>query len=658
MSVRVTYVTTGCDHRDGRGELYVAAGALVVYLVARILDWTTEGDLVPTVGYVAVAVVAGIGVARDALATLRARRFDVDVLMLGAAGGAAAIGHWSDAALLLVLFSLGHALEHHAMGRARRSIEALGHLVPDVAHLRTPDGVIDVPVDDLQVGDVIVVRPHERVAADGVVVVGTTAVDESALTGESIDIAKRPAAARHRDLPFDQLPPEHRALSGTLNGPGLVEVMVRRRAGDSTMARIAQLVVAAEDRPSPSELRTRRIVRVFVPAVLAVVGVLLVVPPLLGEPFTDSFLRAMAVLVASSPCALAIATPSAVLAAVAAAARAGVLVKGGGPLERLGQVRTIAFDKTGTLTAGRPQVVSLVPTAGVTDRELLAAAAAVELHSDHPLGRAVTDAAAGLGVAPAPAVDVVAEPGRGIAGTVDGSRVAVGSATMFPGALPPAIAGAVDATRSQGATTVIVRRDGRYLGVLGVMDTPRPEAAATVRELSRLGIDRTVMLSGDHQPVVAAVAADVGIADARGELTPAGKLAAVAELGATRGGVAMVGDGVNDAPALASATVGVAMGAAGSDVALESADIALMTDHLDRLPFAVRLARAASRVIAGNHLLSLGVVVVLVPLTIAGIGIGPAVIAHEGSTLLVVANSLLLLRFRLDRAGVRSGAVA
>jgi Cd2+/Zn2+-exporting ATPase len=367
----------------------------------------------------------------------------------------------------------------------------------------------------------------------------------------------------------------------------------------------------------------------------------------------------MAVLVASSPCALAIATPSAVHAAIARAARGGVLVKGGGPLEALGQVRTLAFDKTGTLTEGRPRLVAVEPVDGTSVRELLGVALAVERQSDHPLALAITsDATARIpDLAVDDASEVAAVPGRGVRGVVGGVPVAIGNAALFEGTeLPPAVLEAQDRLERSGATTMVVARADRVLGVLGVMDTPRPEAAAAVRDLLDLGIRRAVMLSGDRQPVAEAVAATVGVGEARGGLLPEDKVAEVRELAAADGhGVAMVGDGVNDAPALATATVGIAMGAAGSDVALETADIALMADRLDALPFAVGLARRASRVIRQNLVFSLGVVAVLIPLTILGVGIGPAVIAHEGSTLVVVVNALLLLAHPDGRSP--SGAV-
>ena len=409
------------------------------------------------------------------------------------------------------------------------------------------------------------------------------------------------------------------------------------------------MVADAETQVSPTQQLTRRIVSVFVPAVLALVALLLVIPPLLGEPFDESFMRAMAVLVAASPCALAIATPSAVLAAIARAAKGGVLVKGGGPLEDLGRVDTVAFDKTGTLTEGRPQLVAVAPSSGASEDEILEVALAIESLSDHPLASAITVGAEQRrpGLRRLVATDVRAVMGKGITGTIEGTTVTIGNAALFDGTpLPPELVATKDELETAGRTTMIVRRGDRYLGVLGVMDTPWPEAKEAIGALLALGIARVVMLSGDQQSVADAVAAQVGVPEARGGLLPEAKVEAIRELAGPDGrGVAMIGDGVNDAPVLATASVGIAMGAAGSDVALETADIALMADRLDRLPFAVGLARRASAVIRQNLFFSLGVVAVLIPLTLMGVGIGPAVIAHEGSTLVVVANVLLLLGY-------------
>jgi len=640
----------GHDHGHGssRIELGAAIVSLIIYLVARSLDWFTDVGTPVTVLYICAAVLTGVFVAGDAWLSLRARVFDIDQLMLVAAIGAAIIGHWSDSALLLVLFSLGHALEGYAMNRARNAIEALGELAPATAR-RRDDPNTEVPVEQLLVSDVVIVRPNERLPADGVIVKGETSIDESAVTGESVPVDKAAIADSSVALAgMDAVPSENRVFAGTLNGPSAIDVMVLRVAADSTLARVVQMVAEAETQISPTQRLTKRIVRVFVPAVLVLVAGLLIFPPLFGEPFSESFLRAMAVLVAASPCALAIATPSAVLAAIARAAKDGILVKGGGPLEALGTVSAIAFDKTGTLTEGKPVLTDVVPADGVDEMDLLRVTLAVEQASDHPIARAIT-----AGVAPRfegqaldDASDVTSVNGKGVTGVINGAEVMIGNAALFDEVgLPAALRERQEALETAGRTTMVVRHGDRFLGILGVMDTPRTEAKAAIEELRDLGIDTIVMLSGDNQRVANAVGSHVGIEDARGALMPADKVDAINSL-ATTAGVAMVGDGVNDAPALAAANVGIAMGAAGSDVALETADIALMADRIERLPLAVGLSRRASRTIKQNLFFSLGVVAVLIPMTLMGVGISVAVIAHEGSTIVVVANALLLLNYK------------
>ena len=396
------------------------------------------------------------------------------------------------------------------------------------------------------------------------------------------------------------------------------------------------------------------------PTVLALATILLFAWVVIDEPFRDSFYRAMAVLVAASPCALAIATPSAVLSGVARAARAGVLVKGGGPLENLGSLSAIAFEKTGTLTAGNPRITDIVPAPGVAEDELLAVAVSVESMSDHPLSRAIArDRRERLGNRTLPlGSDLDSLTGRGVAAQVEGDTVLIGKAEMFGtddiAPLSGAMRGAIATLRENGRTTMVVRRGDRDLGAIGLMDTPREAAKAVVARLRDLGIRRMIMISGDHQKVAEAVAKQVGIDEAWGDLMPEDKVEAIKKLRA-EAKVAMVGDGVNDAPAMANATVGIAMGAAGSDVALETADVALMADDLANLPFAVGLSRTTRSVILQNAFVSLGVVALLVPATILGLSIGAAVAVHEGSTLLVVFNALRLLAYRGGESRLAGG---
>ena len=603
--------------------------------------------------YVGAYFFGGYYTLREAIDTIRLGRFEIDTLMLVAAAGAAALDKWAEGALLLFLFSIGHALEHYAMGRARRAIEALADLAPPTAELRRDGVVREVPVAELVIGDTIIVRPNTRIPADGFVVLGESSVDQAPITGESVPVDKRMVedAARAALRP-EGLLAENRVYAGTINGVGALEVQVTRLAKDTSLARLVRMVNEAEAQKSPTQRFTDRFERIFVPVVLVSVAVLLFAWVVIDESFGESFYRAMAVLVAASPCALAISTPSAVLSGIARAARGGVLVKGGGPLENLGKLGAIAFDKTGTLTEGKPRVTDMLPAPGVEEHSLLAVAIAVETLSDHPLAAAVVrDGRARLGadVTVPAAEDLRSITGRGLSARIGTDRVHVGKAALFAEIdgppMPQALLAAIADLEARGRTTMVVRKGDQYLGAIGLMDTPREAAAGVILRLRKLGITRMVMMSGDNARVAEAVAQEVGLDEAWGDLMPEDKVAAIQRFRKEQD-VAMVGDGVNDAPAMAHATVGIAMGAAGSDVALETADVALMGDDLTRLPFVIGLSRSTNRIIRQNLWISLGMVAVLVPATLFGLNLGAAVVFHEGSTLLVVANALRLLAYR------------
>lgn len=636
-----------------RTELVFAVLCGGLLLIGWLLSVLTNlTPWVPWGLYVAAFCFGGVYMFREAIEDILSGRFDIHVLMVLAAVGAATLGKWAEGALLLFLFSLGHALEQYAMGRAKRAIEALSELAPQTALVRRDGNTEEVPVEQLQVGDVVIVKPNERIPADGFVVKGEGSVNQAPITGESVPVDKQavddPQEAAANP---DRLDPQYRAFAGTINGSGALEIQVTKPASESTLARVVQMVNEAETQKSPTQRFADKFEHYFVPAVLAFVVLLLFAWAIIDEPFSTSFYRAMAVLVAASPCALAISTPSAVLSGVARAARGGVLIKGGMPLEHLGTLGAIAFDKTGTLTEGKPRLTDVVTADGVTEDELLRVAIAVESLSDHPLAAAVvrdgnerlkTDSVS-------QANDVNSITGRGVKATVNGQPVYIGKESLFAeveGApLPDALRDSVEKLKVSGRTTMIVRRGDTYLGVLGLMDTPRAVAGNVIARLRQIGIRRMIMLSGDNQQVADAVANEVGVDEAWGDLMPDDKVAAIRKLSKEEG-VAMVGDGVNDAPAMAHATVGIAMGAAGSDVALETADVALMADDLNHLPFVVGLSRQTSRIIRQNLWFSLGMVAFLVPATVLGLQLGLAVVLHEGSTLLVVVNALRLLAYK------------
>jgi len=642
-----------------RSELVFAILSGVALTIGWVLDTFIEIDrLIPLCFYFAAYFFGGWFTIAEAIEKIRSGKFEIDFLMIIAAAGAASLGAWAEGAFLLALFSIGHALEGYAMGRAKRAIESLSELAPRVARVRRNGVEKEVAVEELVVGDIIIIKPDERVPADGFVVEGETSINQAPITGESLPVDKSPVTnvSEAAQSP-ETLSPEHRVFAGTINQSGSIEIQVTKLASENTLARVIKMVSEAETRVSPTQKFTKKFERYFVPSVIIGVILLLITSFFLDEPFSESFYRAMAVLVAASPCALAIATPSAVLSGVARAAKGGILMKGGGPLESLGSLDAIAFDKTGTLTEGEPKVTDIKTADGISDTELLRTAIAVEDLSKHPLAKAVVrDGTArlksietGSKIRLPDATDLKSITGRGIQAVVEGELVHIGKDDLFTEVegtpIPSTIREAVETLEENGRTTMIVRRGDRYLGVIGLMDTPREASKRTISTLRQLGIKRMIMISGDNQKVANAVAKEVGLDEARGDLMPADKVSEIRKL-QSEGGVAMVGDGVNDAPAMASASVGIAMGAAGSDVALETADVALMADNLDHLPLAIGISRSARRIIRQNLWVSLGMVAILVPATLLGLNIGPAVALHEGSTLIVVFNALRLLAYQ------------
>ena len=563
--------------------------------------------------------------------------FDIDLLMLLAAIGAAILGEWAEGAFLLFLFSLAHSLEHYALGRARDSIRALADLAPPVARVQQGSTTVEVPVEQVKPGDLVLVRPAERIPVDGRIQSGKSGVNQAPITGESVPVDK---------VEGDEV------FAGTVNGEGALTITTTRAAGDRTLDRVMKLVAEAQTSKAPTQVFTDRFERIFVPIVLLSALLLIVLPPVFGIwTWSIGFYRGMALLVASSPCALALGTPSTVLAGIAQAARRGVLIKGGVHLENLGTIEALALDKTGTLTMGQPEVTDVITAENVNERELLEIASAVEKESQHPLARAVVRRGEKDNVQAAKAESLESITGRGVRARVDNQVVEIGNVGLFEDAgapLPPKLKEAVAQLQSQGRSVMIVRQGERWLGVLGMADKPREGVKSVLDALRKLGIRSIVMLTGDHRGVGDAIGKEVGVDEVRAELMPEDKVTAIKALLEKHKRVAMVGDGVNDAPALAQATVGIAMGGAGTAAALETADVALMADDLGRLPFAIGLSRQARAVIRQNLYLSLGVIALLVVATTTGyFGIGAAVFVHEGSTLVVIANALRLLVYEV-----------
>ena len=579
-------------------------------------------------------LLGGFHIARRAAGSLRARALDINVLMLVAVVGAIALGEWSEGASVVFLFALAQYLESRAMDRARGAIRALMDLAPAEALVRRGAEEIRVPVDDVRIGDTVIVRPGEKIPLDGRVTAGHSHVNQSPVTGESIPVEKQPGAD---------------VFAGTINGRGALELAVTRLRRDSMLARIIHLVERAQAQRAPSQTFVDRFARVYTPVVLVLAVVIAVVPPLAvdGAAWGDWIYRSLVLLVISCPCALVISTPVSIVSALAAAARKGVLIKGGARLERLAAARCVAFDKTGTLTKGALRVMDVISVDGATSPEILRLAASLETRSEHPIGRAIVDRAQADGLAFGAAEHFQALPGLGAEGRVGTARVLVGSHRLFEerGLCSDDMHADAERLAARGCSTVMVAASGQPIGIIGVADDIREAARATVEVLRAQGIEHVVLLTGDHDAAARGVAAALGLDDYRASLLPEDKVRAVADLREQYGALVMVGDGVNDAPALATADVGIAMGVAGSDAALETADVALMADELPKIPFALRLSRATVRNIRANIIFSLGLKAAFLVLAIAGSAtLWMAVVADMGASLIVIGNALRLLR--------------
>src|SRR5680860_219344 len=626
--------------RDRR--LLTTGASFLLLLAGVVIMLATSWPKSAAVAFMAAAiVVGGYSMARNGLFTvLRTRNVDMNVLMTVAVVGAAAIGEWVEGALVVVLFALGETLEGWAVSRSRRSIQELIDLSPEQAVLVEGGAEKIVPVEVLQIGNMLRVPPGARIPLDGVVTEGKSQVDESPITGESVPREKEEGS----DL-----------YAGTVNGPGSLRMRVTSLAGDSTLARIIEMVEEAQGRKASSQRWVDSFARWYTPAVMVLAALTVTVPPLMfGAAWGDWVYRGLALLILSCPCPLVISTPVSIVSAIGAAGRQGVLIKGGETLETAGDIKVVAFDKTGTLTSGVPEVTEILTFDGATENEVLAIAAAVEHDSEHPLAAAIRRAAAKAGISPlgadgSGARDFQALSGLGARARLNGATYFVGNSRLFrEQGIPvqPKAEAAVSLRQERGQTVALVGDGERALGAVTLADEPRPLGRKSMQALHEAGVERILMLTGDNRQTAASVAEQLGLDDFRYELLPADKVETIEQLLAELGKVAMVGDGINDAPALALSSVGIAMGAAGTDTALETADIALMTDDLARIPHILRLSRAARRVVRQNISFALGLKVVATLLVFPGfLTLWMAVIADTGASLVVILNGLRLLRY-------------
>jgi len=620
-----------------RNQGLIWAGLTLIFLVTGVVlekfVHTPRMPWLPIVFFVLAYIAGGHEGLKEALHDLRHGRLNVDFLMILAAAGAAIIGSWAEGAMLLFLFTLAEALEDFAMDRTRSAVEALTKLRPNEAVVRRDGQEISVPVEEVHVGDIVVVRPGENIPVDGKVIHGETTVDQSSITGESAPVHKAPG---------DDV------FAGTINLDGAIDVRVTKEAKDSTLARVIEMVSEAQSERAPTQRLIDRFAHPYAIGVMVAVGLVLLIGYYgFHMPFDNIFYKAMTLLVVASPCALVISTPASVLSGIAAGARNGVLFKGGVHLENAARVDAVAFDKTGTLTYGRPKVTDIIAIEGVSEDELLRLVASAEIRSEHPIAQAIVKEAQARGLDVPEPDEFRALPGKGVRAVVEGKELVVGSTRLLSDAHDfDKASQQIVSLQEMGKTTVLALEGDRVLGIIAVADLPRENAAETIAALRKIGIKRIAMLTGDYKPVAESIARQLGVDEVYAELLPTDKVDVIRKL-QEQNPVIMVGDGINDAPALALADVGMAMGAAGTDVAMETADIVLMSDDLSKIPFTFKLARKARTIIMQNFAIAIGVMALLVVATFAtGISLPFAVVGHEGSTIVVVLNGLRLLRMK------------
>jgi Zn2+/Cd2+-exporting ATPase len=616
--------------RTPRTLATLASGMLLA--LATALDWSATAAGYADYLFGLAATIGGFHAARSGLYGLRSLSFDMNVLMTAAVLGAAAIGEWHEGAMVAFLFSLGNTLQNYTLDKTRNSIRALMELAPPEATVRRGTGEVRLPVEEIAVGDVIIVKPGERIAMDGIIRSGASAINEATITGESV-----PAEKTEGDTVY----------AGTLLEHGALEITVTKSADDSTLARITHLVEEAQAGKAPSQQFVDVFAKYYTPLVLMAAGGVMFLPWLIfGQPFSPWFYNGLVLLVISCPCALVISTPVSIVAAIGNASRHGVLIKGGAHLEQMSTIQAIAFDKTGTLTQGRPEVTDIIAGADATETELLSKAAAVETWSEHPLAKAIVQRATGISPLPT-AAQFKALVGRGARAEINGKAVFIGNLRLFDelGIDSSQFRQSVQTLEQEGKTVMLLGEEDRILGLLAAADAIREESRGTIQELRKAGMKHVTMLTGDNRRVAGAIAGRMKLDSYYSDLLPEDKVATVKQLTEIFKKVVMVGDGVNDAPALATASVGIAMGVAGSDVALETADIALMTDDLSKLSYLVRLSRKTVAIIRQNIVFSISVKIIF--LLALGLGMSSlwlAVFADMGASLLVTLNGMRLMR--------------
>ncbi len=635
---------------DELNQIHLQAAATAVTLIAMIAGWLVERtavtDTMPLpalILYVIAYLAGGYYGVQAGWTALRELRIDVDLLMVLAALGAAVVGQPFEGAMLLFLFSLSNVLQEMALQRTQRAIEALMELRPDTAQVERNGEWVTLPIEQVHLNDRFVVKPGERLPLDGKVVDGQAHVDQAAITGESMPVHKQVG-----DTVF----------AGTINQNGHLEVRVTKLAEESTLARLIEMVAEAQSEKAGTQRFIDRAEQYYAIGVILFTAVVWAVPQIMGwEPFSDSLYRAITIMVAASPCAIIISTPATVLSAIGNGARRGILFKGGIYVENAAAIKVIAFDKTGTLTAGKPEMTDLIRlNETISDEELLQLAAAVEARSEHPLAEAVVRAAESDGLPLPKATGFTSEVGRGVEAAVNGRLIRIGNGRYFQDITTHHLDSAqrkTDTLEAEGKTSVIVaelddnRQKATVLGVVAFADVLRPDTHQVIQDLKQAGIERVIMLTGDNETVARHIAAEAGVDDYYAELLPADKVDAIKQIEAQYGPTAMVGDGVNDAPALATATIGIAMGAAGTDVALETADIVLMADDLNNLPYLIGLSHATRRTLVVNLTFALAMILIMVAAVFSiNLALPLAVIGHEGGTVLVSLNGLRLLGYR------------